>query len=112
VLAGAADPSDGRNVVLHEFAHQIDQDSGDADGRPWQRDEAARRRWAAVADEGLAQLREAPSAALDAYGSTDPAEYFAVATESFFERPQVLRDAAPRLYTELSRLYRLDPAGW
>jgi Mlc titration factor MtfA (ptsG expression regulator) len=112
VLAGAADPNDGRNVVLHEFAHQIDQDSGDADGRPWQRDEAARRRWAAVADEGLAQLREAPSAALDAYGSTDPAEYFAVATESFFERPQVLRDAAPQLYTELSRLYRLDPAGW
>jgi Mlc titration factor MtfA (ptsG expression regulator) len=112
VLAGAADPSDGRNVVLHEFAHQIDQDSGDADGRPWQRDEAARRRWAAVADEGLAQLREAPSAALDAYGSTDPAEYFAVATESFFERPQVLREAAPQLYTELSRLYRLDPAGW
>jgi Mlc titration factor MtfA (ptsG expression regulator) len=112
VLAGAADPADGRNVVLHEFAHQVDQDSGDADGRPWQRDEASRRRWAAVMDEGLARLREAPSDTLDAYGSTDPAEYFAVATEAFFERPQALLQAAPRLYEELSRLYRLDPQAW
>jgi len=112
VLAGAADPADGRNVVLHEFAHQIDQDGGDADGRPWQHNEAARQRWAAVVDEGLARLREAPSDTLDAYGSTDPAEYFAVATEAFFERPQALREAAPPLYEELARLYRLDPAAW
>jgi len=112
VLAGAADPADGCNVVLHEFAHQIDQDGGDADGRPWQQDEAARRRWAGVVGEGLARLREAPSEALDAYGSTDPAEYFAVATEAFFERPQALREAAPPLYGELAQLYRLDPAAW
>jgi Mlc titration factor MtfA (ptsG expression regulator) len=112
VLAGAADPEDGRNVVLHEFAHQIDQDGGDADGRPWQRDEASRQRWAAVMDEGLARLREDPSDTLDAYGSTDPAEYFAVATEAFFERPQAVAAAAPQLYDELSRLYRLDPQRW
>ena len=112
VVAGAADPADGRNVVLHEFAHQIDQDGGDADGRPWQRDAALRQRWAAVVDEGLARLREAPSEALDAYASTDPAEYFAVATEAFFERPQALRDAAAPLYEALVRLYRLDPAAW
>ena len=112
VLAGAADPGDGHNVVLHEFAHQIDQDSGDADGRPWQRDEATRQRWAAVIDDGLARLREVPSPAIDAYGSTDPAEFFAVATEAFFERPMVLRDTAPQLYGELARLYRLDPAAW
>jgi hypothetical protein len=112
VLAGAADPADGRNVVLHEFAHQIDQDGGDADGRPWQRDEASRQRWAAVMDEGLARLREAPSDTLDAYGRTDPAEYFAVASEAFFERPQALREVARPLYEELARLYRLDPAAW
>jgi Mlc titration factor MtfA (ptsG expression regulator) len=112
VLAGAADPADGRNVVLHEFAHQIDQDGGDADGRPWQHDEVSRQRWAAVVDEGLARLRESPSEALDAYGGTDPAEYFAVATEAFFERPQALREAAPPLYEELARLYRLNPADW
>jgi Mlc titration factor MtfA (ptsG expression regulator) len=112
VLAGAADPADGRNVVLHEFAHQIDQDSGQADGRPWQREEASRQRWATVMDEGLARLRDAPSDALDAYGSTDPAEYFAVATEAFFERPLALLQAAPQLYGELARLYRLDPNAW
>jgi len=112
VLAGAAEPADGRNVVLHEFAHQIDQDGGDADGRPWQRDQASRQRWAAVMDEGLAKLREVPSDTLDAYGSTDPADYFAVASEAFFERPQALVQAAPELYAELSRLYRLDPRGW
>jgi len=112
VLAGAADPDDGRNVVLHEFAHQIDQDGGNADGQPWQHDEVSRQRWAAVMDEGLARLREAPSDTLDAYGSTDPAEYFAVASEAFFERPQALREAAPPLYEQLSRLYRLNPAAW
>jgi Mlc titration factor MtfA (ptsG expression regulator) len=112
VQAGAAAPGDGRNVVLHEFAHQIDQDSGQADGRPWQRDAAARQRWAAVMDEGLARLRDAPSDTLDAYGSTDPAEFFAVATEAFFERPKALADAAPQLYEQLARLYRLDPQRW
>ena len=112
VLAGAADPADGRNVVLHEFAHQIDQDGGPADGRPWHHDAQQRQHWAAVMDEGLARLREAPSDTLDAYGSTDPAEFFAVATEAFFERPQALRDSAAPLYDALSRLYRLDPAAW
>jgi Mlc titration factor MtfA (ptsG expression regulator) len=112
VLSGAADADDGRNVVLHEFAHQIDQDGGQADGRPWQHGAQQRRHWAAVMDEGLARLREAPSDTLDAYGSTDPAEFFAVATEAFFERPQALRDSAAPLYDALSRLYRLDPTAW
>jgi MtfA peptidase len=98
--------------VLHEFAHQIDQDGGTADGRPWLHDAMARRQWAAVVDEGLERLREAPSAALDAYGGTDPAEFFAVATEAFFEKPQALADEAPTLYAELMRLYRLDPRGF
>ena len=112
VLAGAADPGDGRNVVLHEFAHQIDQDGGEADGRPWRQDAGARERWAAVIDAGLQRLRETPSEALDDYAGTDPVEFFAVATESFFERPQALADEAPALYAELQRLYRLDPRRW
>lgn len=112
VLAGAADPDDGRNVVLHEFAHQIDQDSGEADGRPWLQGATARARWAAVMDEGLARLRAAPSDTLDTYGSVDPAEFFAVATEAFFERPQALAEEAPALYDALHRLYRLDPRQW
>jgi Mlc titration factor MtfA (ptsG expression regulator) len=112
VLAGAADTEDGRNVVLHEFAHQIDQDGGEADGRPWQRDAVARQRWAQTAQEGLARLRDEPSATLDDYGRTDPAEFFAVATEAFFERPLALSSEAPQLYQELARLYRLDPLAW
>ena len=111
VLDGAAS-DDGRNVVLHEFAHQIDQDSGAADGQPWLADAASRRRWAAVMDAALARLRENPSALLDAYGASDPAEYFAVATEAFFERPQALADEAPEVHAELARLYRLQPAAW
>lgn len=118
VLAGATDPSDGRNVVLHEFAHQIDQDSGAADGRPWQHDATTRQRWATAMDAGLAHLREAGEAdngtmtPIDAYGATDPAEFFAVATEVFFEQPQRLADAAGEVYRELARLYRLDPRAW
>jgi Mlc titration factor MtfA (ptsG expression regulator) len=112
VLEGAADSSDGRNVVLHEFAHQIDQDSGAADGRPWQRSAAARHRWAVVMDAALARLRETPSTVLDAYGGSDAAEYFAVATEAFFERPLALADEAPDVYAELARLYGVQPATW
>ena len=112
VLAGAADPADGRNVVLHEFAHQIDQDGGDADGRPWQRDDAARQRWAAVVDEGLARLREhrrrrsTPTAA-----PTRPSSSRWPPRPSSSGRRRCAT-AAPQLYGELARLYRLDPAAW
>jgi MtfA peptidase len=111
-LAGSADPDDGRNVVLHEFAHQIDQDSGDADGQPWRADAAARWRFAAVMEAAFARQQAQPSSVMDAYGSSAPAEYFAVATESFFERPRALADEAPQVYAELARLYWLNPAAW
>lgn len=112
VLAGAADPDDGRNVVLHEFAHQVDQDGGAADGRPWIAGEAARRRFAAAMDEGLGRLRDAGEPFVDAYGGSGPEEFFAVATESFFERPAALAEHAPAVYAELARLYRVDPLRW
>jgi Mlc titration factor MtfA (ptsG expression regulator) len=112
VCAGAADPDDGRNVVLHEFAHQIDQDGGEADGQPWRADAASRKRFAAVMDAAFARQQQAPLPLIDAYGASAPAEFFAVATEAFFERPQALADEAPQVYAELARLYRLDPALW
>ncbi|NUZ04240.1 zinc-dependent peptidase [Piscinibacter koreensis] len=112
VVRGAADPADGRNVVLHEFAHQIDQDSGAADGRPWQPGAAARRRWASVMGDALDRLRCEPSALIDAYGASEPAEFFAVVTEVFFERPTELATEAPAVYAELAGFYRLDPASW
>jgi Mlc titration factor MtfA (ptsG expression regulator) len=112
VVAGAADPTDGRNVGLHEFAHQIDQDTGVADGRPWRPSAAKRRRWARVMAEAFARLRNEPSTLIDAYGASDPAEFFAVVTELFFERPRELEAEAPAVYGELAELYRLNPAQW
>ena len=112
VLAGAADAHDGHNVALHEFAHQIDQDKGVADGRPWRPTVAKRRRWAAVMDAALQRLRAEPSALIDAYGASEPAEFFAVVTEVFFERPHELALAAPAVYAELADLYRVDPMQW
>lgn len=112
VLAGAADPGDGRNVVIHEFAHQIDQDSGSADGRPWRASRAQRRRWAAVMDEAFAQHGRDGPALVGAQGAADPAEFFAELSERFFEQPQALAAEAPAVYRELALLYRLHPAGW
>jgi Mlc titration factor MtfA (ptsG expression regulator) len=111
-LAGAADSSDGRNVVLHEFAHQVDQDKGNADGLPWRTHSTTRRRWAAVMGEAFEHLQREPSVLIDAYGATDPAEFFAVVTEAFFEQPQALVVEAPAVYGELAKLYGLDPRQW
>ena len=112
VLSGAADPADGHNVVLHEFAHQIDQDTGIADGRPWRPTPALRQRWAAVMDAAFERLRQEPSTVIDAYGATQPAEFFAVVTELFFERPQALAAEAPDVYGELRELFGVDPRAW
>lgn len=112
VLAGAQDPADGRNVVLHEFAHQIDQDSGAADGTPWRPTAALRRRWVTVMAEALEKLRRDPSDVIDPYGASEPAEFFAVATEAFFERAPALAAEAPAVYAELAALYRVDPLAW
>jgi Mlc titration factor MtfA (ptsG expression regulator) len=112
VVAGAADPTDGRNVALHEFAHQIDQDSGVADGRPWRPNPTTRRRWAMVMGEAFERLRNGPSTVIDGYGASDPAEFFAVATEVFFERPQELAVEAPAVYGELAELYGVNPMEW
>lgn len=116
VAAGAADPADGRNVVIHEFAHQLDQESGHANGAPLLRTRAAYSRWSRVFSEEFARLRQRAEAGhaslLDDYGATDPAEFFAVASEAFFELPQRVADEHPALYQELRRFYCIDPLTW
>ena len=125
VLAGAAAPDDGRNLVIHEFAHQLDQETGPANGAPWLGGRAQRARWARVLGAAYASLRAqvqaktatpgaAPVAAplIDPYGATSPAEFFAVVSEVFFERPAALAAAQPALYREFSRYYRVDPLSW
>jgi Mlc titration factor MtfA (ptsG expression regulator) len=115
-LEGAATPDDGRNVVIHEFAHQLDQEKGHANGAPWQPGSHRRERWAKVfAWEYAALRRRAESgepSLLNNYGATDPAEFFAVASEAFFEQPHLLAAEHPDLYLQLSGYYRLNPLSW
>ena len=116
VRAGAANPNDGRNLVLHEFAHQLDFEDGSTDGTPLLDTGAQATAWATVFDAELAALRRAADAGevtlLDPYGAQNPAEFFAVATETFFERGTELRQRHATLYAELQRFYRQDPAAW
>ena len=116
-LAGGRNDDDGMNVVIHEFAHQIDQYDGIADGVPKLPTREDYARWASVMELHYRELKEAsktrdPEPFLDPYGATDPCEFFAVATESFFEDPLDLEYEHPELYEELAKFYGLDPAGW
>ncbi len=111
---GALDPSDGQNLILHEFAHQLDFEDFAADGAPLLSSRQDRRSWAEVMRIEFANLRAADetgiATVLDGYGATNPAEFFAVATEAFFERPHALRQARPRLYEEFAHFFRQDPS--
>ena len=111
--AGAADPSDGRNVVFHEFAHQLDYENYAADGMPGLATRDQQMAWGAVMRVEFASLRAADATGiptlLDTYGATSPAEFFAVTTEAFFERPYALRQRHPRLYAEFARYFKQDP---
>ncbi len=101
----------GDNVILHEFAHQLDTEDGSADGVPLLDRRTDYVTWGRALAPEYERLRERPDESiLDDYGAEDPAEFFAVATEAFFERPHQLRERHPELYAELSRFYRLDLA--
>ena len=114
VRQGASDFHDGHNVVLHEFAHQLDQQDGAADGAPILEHRSQYVAWARVLSDDYEQLRQdaehGRKNVLDKYGATNPAEFFAVATECFFEKPIPLRRKHPQLYDELKEYYRQDPA--
>jgi len=116
VLEGAADPHDGVNVVMHEFAHQLDQDTGGANGAPYVGRGAVQSAWARVMNREFDALRvrlaRAQPSSIAPYAATSPAEFFAVATELFFEKPGALAAERPELYEQLKRCYRLDPSAW
>jgi len=111
---GAFDPRDGHNVVFHEFAHQLDQESGTSDGLPVGVPLSSLKPWAEVMERRFRQLRKAArrgsETVLDTYGATNPAEFFAVATEAFFEKPKELRAKKPDLYALLVEFYGVDAA--
>ncbi len=115
-LEGARVPDDGRNVVIHEFAHQLDQANGPANGAPHLPTRAQRERWSAVFSAEFEALQRRVEAGeptlLDAYGAVDPAEFFAVASEAFFEQPRRLAHEHAALFREMSLLYRVNPLSW
>ena len=114
VRRGATDVHDGHNVTLHEFAHQLDQEDGVADGAPVLGKRAMYTAWARVLGAEFAQLVDDVDkhrrSDIDEYGATNPAEFFAVVTEMFFEKPVALQRRHPALYEQLSLFYRQDPA--
>jgi len=110
------DPEGDLSVVLHEFAHQLDAESGEMNGQPPIGDPALRSEWFPVMMEAYEKLgRQADAGratAIDPYGAEDPSEFFAVATETFFQDPRRLQAVYPKVYGLLARYYRQDPASW
>jgi len=115
-LHGSRIYNDGENVVLHEFAHQLDFEGTGTDGTPLFETRRQYLSWARVLGAEYDQLRKRDDAGevsfLDSYGATNPAEFFAVVTEFFFEKPVELRAIHADLYAELKRFYRQDPAAF
>jgi len=113
VDAEAADGGDGYNVVMHEFAHKIDMLNGAADGFPPLHAGMDRESWSRTFTEAFEgferQLEQHEETLIDPYAAEDPAEFFAVLSELFFERPDALHDEYPAVYAQLSAFYRQDP---
>jgi len=101
----AAARGDGGNVIVHEFAHQLDYEATQADGAPPLADYET---WARVFGDIFEQLRETGSPVLDLYGASEPAECFAVATESFFQQGDALQAHHPALFDLLSTYFAVD----
>ncbi len=116
VKHGAADPADGHNLVVHEFAHQLDFEDASSDGAPALATRAEYLTWARVMQREFDALRQAEEqgtpSVLDTYGAANPAEFFAVATEAFFERPRALRAKNRQLYDQLASFFRQDPIAY
>jgi Mlc titration factor MtfA (ptsG expression regulator) len=116
VLKEGRSLADGRNLVLHEFSHHLDGLEGEMDGTPPLGSRQEYRSWEHITDAEYRRLvhmadRGRPTL-LDSYGAESKAEFFAVATECFFEKPAELLRRHPALYEVLRRFYRMDPAEW
>ncbi len=115
VLWGASEEHDGHNVVFHEFAHQLDNESGMTDGVPALSAEDSRK-WTDLGGDEFSKFIEKVAKhrkdVIDDYGATNPAEFFAVCSETFFERPLTFKQKHSALFDMLSSFYRVDPREW
>ncbi|WP_170759407.1 zinc-dependent peptidase [Ruegeria lacuscaerulensis] len=113
---GALNDRDGQNVVLHEFAHQVDDMSGGTNGVPILSDGQSFAEWERVFltayDAHVRAVERGQHTVIDAYGAVGHEEFFAVSVEVFFEKPRELKGAVPDVYNQLSKLFRLDPVSW
>jgi Mlc titration factor MtfA (ptsG expression regulator) len=110
-LRSSMQPGSGHNVVYHEFAHKLDMLDQLVDGTPPFVNRDAQREWVEVCTaifESLRAGQEHPP--LDGYAATNPAEFFAVATEAFLDAPAALEAHEPALYSVLRDYYQQDPA--
>ncbi len=116
VKGGAVNVHDGQNVTLHEFAHQLDQEDGDADGTPILDGISSYKSWAHTFSDGysefLERIQHHEKTIIDEYGATNPAEYFATATEAFFEKGKQMKAHCPALFNEMKAYYKIDPTQW
>ncbi|MGB0865157.1 MAG: zinc-dependent peptidase, partial [Granulosicoccaceae bacterium] len=116
VLKGNSKFSDGSNVAIHEFAHQLDHESGSTNGAPFLGKADRYERWAVVFTEEFRRLQQSAyrgdKTLIDQYGATEPAEFFAVVSELFFEKPAQMYGEHPLLFEELKAYYRVDPRDW
>ncbi|MEO0843628.1 MAG: M90 family metallopeptidase [Cyanobacteria bacterium J06643_5] len=107
---------DGQNIILHEFAHQLDQEEGKVEGVPILKSNSDYSNWSKVMTQEYKQLCEdveqGRETVMYGYGATRPAEFFSVATETFFEKPQQLQKKHPELYQLFQNYYQLDPIQW
>lgn len=117
VKNGARTYNDGHNVSMHEFAHQIDQKDGSSDGVPLtglSRNEL--KVWCSVMENSyqnfLKLVEKRRKTVIDKYGATNRAEFYAVTTETFFEKPKQLKNKWPELYDLMNEFYGLDPISW
>lgn len=105
---------DGANVVIHECAHKLDMLNGDANGYPPLHREMSVKRWTEVFQAGYddfrARIERGEETAIDPYAAENPAEFFAVLSEAFFETPHVLQQEHAQIYRQLQDYYRQDPA--
>ena len=100
---------DGHNVVIHEFVHKLDMLNGAANGFPPMHKDISATSWSTIFTTAYEDFQRSPKPGLDRYGATAPAEFLAVMSEVFFEKPGLLKDTYPEVYKSLSLFFRQDP---
>jgi len=102
---------DGQNVVIHEFIHKLDMLNGRANGFPPMHSDMSQQAWSRSFQEAFEDFQVTHRSGLDRYGATNPAEFFAVLGEVFFERADVLYSAYPQIYMAMTHFFKQNPLG-